>query len=56
MTQKTTGRPTLYDCRMSPYTVSLAPQQIKTAIKLGNGNISAGIRRALDEAAQLHDT
>jgi len=49
MTPKTTGRPTLYGSRLAPYTVCLTPQQIKTAIKLGNGNISAGIRLALDK-------
>jgi hypothetical protein len=48
-TPKKSGRPKTLT-KPTRHSVNLTPDHIATAKRLGNGNISAGIRRALEEA------
>lgn len=47
--KRTSGRPTLTGETLKVVQVRLTTDQIATARRLGNGNASAGIRRALME-------
>jgi hypothetical protein len=51
MKRKTSpGRPPIADHKLTTARSSLTRDQLKTAAKLGHGNIAAGIRKALDIA------
>jgi hypothetical protein len=46
------GRKSIYPAgRMADYVVTLPPELHATAAQLGGGNVSAGVRLALQEAA-----
>lgn len=57
MTEKRTspGRPRVHSNEKTrPYTVSLTPSEVNAIRKLGDGNLTAGIRKAIEIAtAQL---
>ena len=44
------GRPPLTEHKLTTARSSITPAQLKTALRLGRGNIAAGIRKALDIA------
>lgn len=47
------GRPSVSEGTTHHGGVRLTPQHVETARRLGDGNLSAGIRKALDLAADL---
>jgi hypothetical protein len=50
------GRPTLRaGCRREQRTISMDPDMMETALRLGGGNLSAGVHKALTMAQGLRD-
>ena len=48
-----TGRPPLGEQKLVRCTVYLTPEQLQTAHRQGDGNVSDGLRRQLDSLVEL---
>lgn len=49
MNKRTPGRPRLNETeKTQPYTISLTPSEAEAIRKIGNGNLSLGIRKAIE--------
>lgn len=46
------GRPVSLDTAAGPFTVYLSPADVQIASQIGQGNVSAGVRLALEDARQ----
>ena len=46
------GRPVSLDDAAGPFTVYLSPADVQIASQIGQGNVSAGVRLALEDARQ----
>lgn len=49
------GRRTLYNERMQRYPVTMPPEMADLATRIGGGNLSAGVRKALEEMGKRGD-